>query len=107
MVEWNRIENMDKGLTVPNWVLIVWPKNTPNVLKIVCQICLPKPQSLEFSKNSSLWVSVVRVTEDTRCRPWPQVQLVTLPINVSSVMEFLFRLEKFTQFVNFSDAVLI
>ena len=65
----------------------------------------------EFLDNETLWPDLTRIyvteAEDTRCRPWPQVQLVTLPINVSSVMEFLFRLEKFTQFANFTDAVLI
>ena len=35
-------------------------QNTLNVPKIVGPICRPKPKSLEFSKNMSLWVSVVR-----------------------------------------------
>ena len=30
------MENMDKELTVPKWVLINWPKNTPNPPKLVC-----------------------------------------------------------------------
>ena len=29
------MENMDKELTVPKWVLIVWPKNTPNAPEFI------------------------------------------------------------------------
>ena len=44
------MENMDKELTVPKWVLIVQPKLPPNAPEFVCPICLPKPKSLRFSK---------------------------------------------------------
>ena len=56
------MENMDKGLTVPTWVLIVWLK-IPQMPKMISAnlICLPKAKSLGFSKKNSLWVSVVRV----------------------------------------------
>ena len=41
------MENMDKGLT----------KNTPNVPKLICPICLIKPKSSEFQwKKVSLGV---------------------------------------------------
>ena len=40
------MENIDKGLTVPNWVLIVWPKITQ-----MPPICLPKPKNLVFLKK--------------------------------------------------------
>ena len=49
------MENVDKGLTVPKWVLILQPK-----IPQMPPICLPKPKSLGFSKRSSLWVSEVR-----------------------------------------------
>ena len=39
---------MDKGLTVPKWVLIVQPKNIPNALEFICPICLPKPKISGF-----------------------------------------------------------
>ena len=46
------MENMDKGLTVPNWVLIFSSaENTPNDPKIFSPICLPKHKSLGFLKK--------------------------------------------------------
>ena len=43
------MQNMDNGLTVPKWVLIVWPKIcTPNAPKFICPVCLPKPKSSGF-----------------------------------------------------------
>ena len=54
------MKNMDKGLTVPKWVLINGPKLPANAPKSFGPICLPKPKSLGFSKKSSLWLSVVR-----------------------------------------------
>ena len=53
------MENMDKELTVPKWVLIVRPK-IPQMPKKFQPKCLPKPKSSRFLKKSSLWVSVVR-----------------------------------------------
>ena len=53
------MENMDKVLTVPKWVLIVWPKLPQIPQKIsaqkVCH-CLPKPKSLLFKKKLFLGV---------------------------------------------------
>ena len=40
------MENMDKELTVPKWVLIKLLENTP---KFICPNCLPKAKSLGFS----------------------------------------------------------
>ena len=49
------MENMDKGLTVPKWVLIVWLKITHNAPEFICPICLPKPKSSGFQwKKPSL-----------------------------------------------------
>ena len=44
------MENMDKGITVPKWVLIVWPiiPQMPQNLGC-CQICLPKPKNFWIS----------------------------------------------------------
>ena len=48
---------MEKGLTVPKWVLIVRKKIlTPNAPKMFGPICLPRPKSLVFKKNLSLGV---------------------------------------------------
>ena len=58
------MENMDKGLTVTKWVLIVWPKNTPNVPKFVC----PSPKVWGLRKKnlsgclSFLWIRLKKVT---------------------------------------------
>ena len=53
------MENMDKELTVPKLVLIVWPKIPQIPQKIsaqnVCH-CLPKPKSLLFKKTLFLGV---------------------------------------------------
>ena len=50
------MENMDKELTLPKWVLIVRPKIAS---KKFSPKYLPKPKSLRFLKKSSVWVSVV------------------------------------------------
>ena len=51
------MDNIDKELTVPKWVPIVWPKIPPNVPEFICPICLPKPKSSGISwKKASLGV---------------------------------------------------
>ena len=50
------MENMDKGLTAPKWMLIVWPKIPPNA-QIVCQ----SPKVWDFEEKRLHWASVVRV----------------------------------------------
>ena len=55
------MENMDKGLTVPKWVLINQPKIPPNAPKFIFPNCLPKPKNFVFWwKKASLGV----------CSPW-------------------------------------
>ena len=44
------MENMDKGLTVPKWVLIVWPK-------------IPQMPQNEFQK---FWVSIKKASLGVR-----------------------------------------
>ena len=48
------MKNMDKRLTVPKWVLIVWPKIPPNAPEFICPICLPKPKSSGFQWKKAL-----------------------------------------------------
>ena len=48
------MENMDKELAVPKWVLIVWPKIPQMPQKITAQA-----QKFEIFEKA-LWVSVVR-----------------------------------------------
>ena len=47
---------MDKGLTVPKWVLIVWAENTPKDSEFVC----PSPKVLDFNEKRLHWMSLVR-----------------------------------------------
>jgi hypothetical protein len=52
------MENMDKGLTVPKWVPIVWPKMPQNLsVQFVC----PFPKVLDFNEKRLHWASEVRV----------------------------------------------
>ena len=55
------MENMDKELTVPKWVLIVRPKIPQMPQKISAQNVCPSPKVRDFWKKSSLWMSVVHV----------------------------------------------
>ena len=53
------MENMDKELTVPKWVLIIRPKIPQMPQKFSAQNVCPG-----VLKKSSLWVSVVRAVTD-------------------------------------------
>ena len=45
------MENMDKGLTVPKWVLINWPE-IPQMPKILsAQIVCPSPKVWDFDEK--------------------------------------------------------
>ena len=51
------MENMDKGLTVTKWVLIVWPKIPQMPLNSFAQFVCPSPKVLDFNeKKASLGV---------------------------------------------------
>ena len=54
------MENMDKGLTVPKWVLIVWLKVPQMPLNLSDQFVCPSPNVLDFNEKSLHWASVVR-----------------------------------------------
>jgi hypothetical protein len=53
------MENMDKGLAVPKWVLIVWPKIPQMPQNLSVQFVLPSPKVLDFNENRLYWASVV------------------------------------------------
>ena len=57
------MENMDKGLTVPKWVLIVQPKIPQMPQNLSSQFVCPSPQVLDFNENKLHSASVVRVLE--------------------------------------------
>ena len=54
------MENMDKGLTVPKWVLINWPKITPIAQNLYAQFVCPSPKVWDFDEKRLHWASVVR-----------------------------------------------
>ena len=53
------MENMDKGLTVPKWVLIVRPKIPQMPQNLSAQFVSPSPKELDFNEKSLHWASVV------------------------------------------------
>ena len=55
------MKNMDKGLTVPKMSANTSAENTRIAPQNFGPFCLPKQNSLRFSKkNPSIWVSIVR-----------------------------------------------
>ena len=54
------MENIDKGITVPKWVLIVWPKIPKMPQNLSDQYVCPSPKVLDFSEKRLHWASVVR-----------------------------------------------
>ena len=53
------MENMDKGITVPKWVLINWPKIPQMPQSSSAQIVCPSPKVWDFDKKCLHWASVV------------------------------------------------
>ena len=54
------MENMDKGLTVPKWVLRVPPKIPQMPQNLSAQFVCPSPKVLYFNEKTFNWASVVR-----------------------------------------------
>ena len=57
------MKNMDKGLNVLKWVLIVWPKIPQMSQNLSAQFVYPSPKVLDFNKKRVHWASVVRVSK--------------------------------------------
>ena len=53
------MENMDKGLTVPKWVLIVQPKIPQMPQNLSAQFVCPSPKFLDFKEKRIHWASIV------------------------------------------------
>jgi hypothetical protein len=51
---------MDKGLTVPKWVLIVWPKIPPMPQNLSVQFAFTRAKVLDFNEKRLYLVFVVR-----------------------------------------------
>ena len=54
------MENMDKGLTVPKWVIIVWPKVTQMPQIFSAQFVCPSPKIWDFERSRSVSKSKVK-----------------------------------------------
>ena len=54
------MENMDKGLTVAKWVLIVQAKIPQMPQNLSAQIVCPRPKVWDFYEKRLHWSSVVR-----------------------------------------------
>ena len=59
------MENMEKGITVPKWVLIVCLKIPQIPQNLSAQIVCPSPKVLDFNEKRLYWVSLVH---DPRCQ---------------------------------------
>ena len=55
------MEHIDKGLTVPKWVLIVWSKIPQMPQNSSAQFVCPSPKFLDFNAKKLHWAYVVRV----------------------------------------------
>jgi hypothetical protein len=58
------MENTDKGLIVPKWVLKSWPKKPLMPRNLSSQIICPSPKVWDFDEKRLHWASVVRTTTD-------------------------------------------
>ena len=54
------MENIDKGLTVPKWVVIVLPKIPQMLQNLSAQFVCPTPKVLDLNEKRLHWESVVR-----------------------------------------------
>ena len=57
------MENMDKGLTVLKWVLIVWPKIPKMTQNLSTQLVWPNPKFPDFNEKRLHWASVVHASD--------------------------------------------
>ena len=55
------MENLDNGLTVPKWVMIIWPKMPKMPQNLAAQFVCPNPKVLDFNEKRLHWAYVVRV----------------------------------------------
>ena len=53
------MKNVDKGLTVPKWVLINWPKIPQMPQNLFAQIVCPSPKNRDFKEKRLHWASLV------------------------------------------------
>ena len=61
------MKNMDKGLTVPKWVLINRLKIPQMPQNLSAKIVCPSPKVWDFDEKRLHWASVVREPDKTQC----------------------------------------
>ena len=54
------MKNIDKGLTVPKWVLIVWPKIPQMLQNLSARFVCPSPKVWDINEKRLHLASVVR-----------------------------------------------
>ena len=54
------MENVDMGLIVPKWVLIVWLKISQMPQNFFAQFVCPSPKVLDLDEKRLHWASIVR-----------------------------------------------
>ena len=79
------MENMNKGLTVPKWVLIVWPKIPQMPQNLFAQFTCPNPKDLDFNGKRLHWASIVR-----GCVGVPFLGWYTLHFCLSILLTYLY-----------------
>ena len=57
---------MEKGLTVPKWVLKVWPKIPPIPQNLSIKFVCPGAKVLDFYEKRLHWASIVRDSKYTK-----------------------------------------
>ena len=75
------MENIDKGLTVPKWVLIVWQKIPQRPQNLSAQFVCPSLKVLDFNEKMPNWASVLRVYMYTteKCK-YTAIMMIPQPI---------------------------
>jgi hypothetical protein len=97
------MENMDKGLTVPKWVLIVQPKIPLMPQNLSAQLICPGPKVLDFNEKRLHWASVVHGSAQKSVMlttPWGK-DICSLPspwtiiLEMKRTTEFISNLKQF------------
>ena len=68
---------MDKGLTVPKWMLINWPKTPQMFQNLSAQTDCHSPKVWDFGEKRLHWVSVVRALNIAKCQQGTLVKKVS------------------------------
>ena len=84
------MESMDKGLTVPKWVLIAWLKIAQMPQNLSAQFVCSSPKYLDFNEKRLHWMSIARVFNVCKLFLWyyPKCRKQTYSLNFPSVQGY-------------------